>query len=306
MAGRLKFCVTVTTAIIRRRLRGKRDLARAGFRGSVTVELALAWCISFASLSVVVAGDHDADRLKELQTAYVASASQKRPRGPITSGRRGPATSSRTTPATPTAWCRSTSSARRPTWAPSRARTAAIATRRRSRPSIGFLPENTVNPGAVYADQSDLYSGSEGGRRRGASSTCSSSGSTASTGRPRRPRPSVKTGKVYTEGKGSGLIFQDYDAGGTAQYGFVVTSPTHDQNRPDVDTQTIVIPATSVGGGYDARIAGPNPWTLGPLGLEGPWLLQGAVGQRGRPGRRVWPSAASCTPIPTHRRAPPR
>ena len=85
----------------------------------------------------------------------------------------------------------------------------------------------------------------------------------------------VKTGKVYAEGKGSGLVFQDYDAGGTAQYGFVVTSPTHDQNRPDVDTQTIVIPATSVAGGYDARIAGPNPWTLGPLGPKAPGYFKG-------------------------------
>ena len=85
----------------------------------------------------------------------------------------------------------------------------------------------------------------------------------------------VKTGKVYTEGKGSGLIFQDYDAGGTAQYGFVVTSPTHDKNTPDVDAQTVVDPADSLGGGYDARIAGPNPWTLGPLGPKAPGYLKG-------------------------------
>ena len=62
----------------------------------------------------------------------------------------------------------------------------------------------------------------------------------------------------YTEGKGSGLIFQDYDASGTAQYGFVVTSPTHDKNTPDLDAQTVVIPPESLGGGYDARIAGPK------------------------------------------------
>ena len=85
----------------------------------------------------------------------------------------------------------------------------------------------------------------------------------------------AKTGKVYTEGKGSGLIFQDYDAGGTAQYGFVVTSPTHDQNTPDVDAQTVVIPPDSLGGGYDARIAGPNPWTLGPLGPQAPGYFKG-------------------------------
>ena len=85
----------------------------------------------------------------------------------------------------------------------------------------------------------------------------------------------VKTGKVYAEGKGSGLIFQDYDAGGTAQYGFVVTSPTHDQNRPDVERADRRHPADSLGGGYDARIAGPNPWTLGPLGPKAPGYFKG-------------------------------
>ena len=78
----------------------------------------------------------------------------------------------------------------------------------------------------------------------------------------------VKSGKVYTEGKGSGLVFQDYSAGGSAQYGFVVTSPTHDKSIQDVDRQLVSIPPDSMGGGYDARIAGPNPWTLGPLGSQ--------------------------------------
>ena len=55
----------------------------------------------------------------------------------------------------------------------------------------------------------------------------------------------------------------------------MVTSPTHDQNRPDVNTQTITIPSTSLAGGYDARIAGPNPWTLGPLSLRAPGYLKG-------------------------------
>ncbi len=44
---------------------------------------------------------------------------------------------------------------------------------------------------------------------------------------------------------------------------------------PTSNTQTIVIPATSLGGGYDARIAGPNPWTLGPLGPKAPGYFKG-------------------------------
>ena len=85
----------------------------------------------------------------------------------------------------------------------------------------------------------------------------------------------VKTGKIYTEGKGSGLLFQDYTADGSAQYGFVVTSPTHDKSIQDVDRQMVKIPPASLGGGYDAQIAGPNPWTPGPLGSQAPGYLKG-------------------------------
>src|SRR5205823_2204178 len=98
-----------------------------------------------------------------------------------------------------------------------------------------------------------------------------------------------KSGKVYTEGKGSGLIFQDYTADGTAQYGYVVTSPTHDKNAPDLDAQTVVIPAESLGGGYDARFAGANPWTIGPLGLKAPGYLKG---QSATPAERAAVEAA--------------
>src|SRR5208282_1242152 len=68
---------------------------------------------------------------------------------------------------------------------------------------------------------------------------------------------------------------QDYTADGSAQYGFVVTSPTHDKSIQDVDRQLVTIPPGSLGGGYDAQIAGPNPWTPGPLGPPAPGYLKG-------------------------------
>ena len=95
----------------------------------------------------------------------------------------------------------------------------------------------------------------------------------------------VKTGKVYTEGKGSGLIFQDYDAGGAAQYGFVVTSPTHDKNTPDVDAQTVVDPAGQPRRRLRRRDRRAQPLDPRPARPEGPRLSQGSVGQRGRPAR---------------------
>ncbi len=141
--------------------------------------------------------------------------------------------------------------------------------------TYGFLPENTINPRAVYADQSDLYRVQKEAVARGVKHLFIVwfDGLDWPT---TRAAAIVRTGKIYTEGKGSGLIFQDYDAGGAARYGFVVTSPTHDKNTPDVNAQKVVIPPDSLGGGYDAEIAGPNPWTLGPLGPQAPGYLKGS------------------------------
>ena len=51
--------------------------------------------------------------------------------------------------------------------------------------------------------------------------------------------------------------------------------PDPRQEQADLDAQTVAIPGDSLGGGYDARIAGPNPWTLGPLGPKAPGYLKG-------------------------------
>jgi alkaline phosphatase len=143
------------------------------------------------------------------------------------------------------------------------------------RETYGFLPENTVNPRADYADQSDQYRVQREAvaRRVKHLFIVWFDGLDWPT---TQAAAIVRTGKVYTEGKGSGLIFQDYQAGGASQYGFVVTSPTHDKNTPDVNRQTVIIPPDSLGGGYDVRIAGPNPWTLGPLGPQAPGYLKGS------------------------------
>ena len=138
----------------------------------------------------------------------------------------------------------------------------------------GFLPENTVNPDAEYADQSDLYRVQREAIARGVRHLFIVwfDGLDWPT---TQAAAIVKSGKIYTAGKGSGLIFQDFTADGSAQFGFVVTSPTHDKNTPDVDAQTVVIPRDSLGGGYDVRFAGPNPWTVGPLGIKAPGYLKG-------------------------------
>ena len=126
----------------------------------------------------------------------------------------------------------------------------------------GFEPVNTVNPSAEYCDQSDFAKLQRDAVKNGAKHIFIVwfDGLDWNI---TQAAAMVKTGQVYTEGKGAGLIFQDFDAKGTAQYGYYATSPTHDQNEVDVDTQTVKIPVTSLKGGYDVNLGGPNPWTPG-------------------------------------------
>ncbi len=68
-----------------------------------------------------------------------------------------------------------------------------------------------------------------------------------------------KSGKVYREGRGSGLYFQDY-RGVETDFGFCVTSPYSNSEGVDVDAQTVADVSRGVGGGYDAAIGGATPW----------------------------------------------
>ena len=218
--------------------------------------------VLFSTLAIVLLGtfaraggsDQPRDRLKELQTAYVQEAELKRPRA-YHFGSQGPGD----------VFSNHTTHSNRlvPVYVFGRKARLSSVTGENSlyrdpqkiKAIYGFLPENTVNPQAVYADQSDLHKVQKEAVARGIKHLFIVwfDGLDWPT---TQAAAILKTGKVYTEGKGSGLRFQDYSADGSAQYGFVVTSPTHDQNRPDVDGQMIVIPPTSLGGGYDSRIAG--------------------------------------------------
>ena len=141
----------------------------------------------------------------------------------------------------------------------------------------GFLPDNTWNPEAEYVDQSDLAKVLENAKDKkakhifivwfdGLDWPTSQAAAVA------------KTGEIYTEGRGHGLIFQDYKGAGASGFGYYVTSPTHEDNTPDVDTQTVKIPENSLKGGYDPRFGGPNPWTEGPLSSKAPGYLKGQSG----------------------------
>lgn len=148
----------------------------------------------------------------------------------------------------------------------------------------GFLPENTVNPEAEYGDQSELYKVMADAIDKGVKHLFIV-WFDGFDWVPTQAATIVKNNKAFTEGKGEGLIFQDYEADGSAQYGWVVTSPTYDGAKVNVDTQTVEIPEKALKGGYDVEIAGPNPWTLGPLADKAPGYLKGqAANEQDRKG----------------------
>ncbi len=273
MVGLTKTLARAKPESVDRRLRISRIRSSALARLVATSVAAAALVVASIS-SAADAADHDqADHLKAMQTSYVAGSKQKTSRAyHFGSQGAGDVFSNHT----------SHSNRLVPVYVFGKkadlASVMGVNSRYRDpekvKATYGFLPENTVNRGAVYADQSDLYWVQKEAIGRGATHLFIVwfDGLDWPT---TQAAATVKTGKVVTEGKGSGLVFQDYEGAGPAQYGFVVTSPTHDQNRPNVNAQTVTIPATSLGGGYDARIAGPNPWTLGPLGLKAPGYIKG-------------------------------
>lgn len=73
-----------------------------------------------------------------------------------------------------------------------------------------------------------------------------------------------KTQKIaYTEGRGTGLHFQDYNAGGTSQFGYMCTSPHNEGTKVNTTNQTVLNPGGALFGGYNIAFGGPNSWTPG-------------------------------------------
>lgn len=137
----------------------------------------------------------------------------------------------------------------------------------------GALPEHTLDPGAEYGDQSDLYRLQKLAVENGAKHlfVVLFDGMDWEA---LRAAAIVRSGKVDDQGVlSTPLLGIGGNGDGTMAVGSVVTSPTHDDADVDLDEQTIAIPEDSLRGGYDPRFAG-----LGPLQapeLDAPGYLRG-------------------------------
>jgi alkaline phosphatase len=127
----------------------------------------------------------------------------------------------------------------------------------------GFMPENTLNPNASYCDQTDVYflqrSAIESGRKRYVFLVVFDGMDWQTT----QAAAIARTQRVpYTEGKGTGLLFQDYDRCPT-DFGFFVSAPLGDDVETDVDAQ-LDKTEPKKRGGYDWRFGGSTPWEIAP------------------------------------------
>lgn len=78
-----------------------------------------------------------------------------------------------------------------------------------------------------------------------------------------------KKSVAYQDGRGTGLHFLDYTAGGTTQYGYMVTSPYSDNLDVDTNLQTVKVPEKLYYGGYSLALGGQFPWST-PSEVEYP------------------------------------
>lgn len=126
----------------------------------------------------------------------------------------------------------------------------------------GRLPSHTLNPEADYCDQTNLFDLQLAAFNAGKKHIflLIFDGMDWQT---TQAAAIVRTGQVpYTEGRGTGLHFQDYTANGTTQYGWMCTSPHNAGTEVDVNTQTVKNPGGVMFGGYDVASGGATPWAI--------------------------------------------
>lgn len=127
----------------------------------------------------------------------------------------------------------------------------------------GYSPANTVNPKADYLDQTNLYNIQEAALKAGKKNIILFVFDGMDWQTTKAAALYYSKGDKYKGGRGTGLLFQDYPAAGTSQFGYMVTAPHNAATNVDVDKQTVLNPGGTIRGGYNAEKGGPNPWTPG-------------------------------------------
>lgn len=126
----------------------------------------------------------------------------------------------------------------------------------------GYLPDRSVDPQATWLDQTNIYdmqkAAAAAGKKHIFLVVFDGMDWQTTQAAALWNRKSVS----YREGRGDGTHFQRYNAGGTSQFGFMVTSPHNEGTDVDVDQQKVLNPGGTMRGGYSAAAAGTTPWAV--------------------------------------------
>ena len=123
----------------------------------------------------------------------------------------------------------------------------------------GRIPENTLNPYADYIDLTDLFDLQRRAIERNGKKYVFLVVFDGLDFDTLRASAIYKNSEVaYSQGRGKGLVFQDYEECET-DFGFAVTSPYCRETESDVNAQLLLGVPTRFGG-YDSRLGGATPW----------------------------------------------
>ena len=144
----------------------------------------------------------------------------------------------------------------------------------------GYPPEGTVDPSADWMDQTNIYDIQKAALAAGRKHIILVVFDGMDWQTTRAAAIYQRRKVEYAEGRGQGLHFQDYTAGGTTQFGYMVTSPHNEGTKTNVNTQTVKNPGGTLRGGYAPALGGRTPWAVAP--------------------NNDYPTSRNKTPLPVH------
>ncbi len=124
---------------------------------------------------------------------------------------------------------------------------------------FGQVPAGTLNPEAEYLDQTEIHKLQIDATLEGKKYIILVVFDGMDWHSTRAAAYYRSGGKGYESGRGSGLLFQDYNKVDTG-YGFMVTSPHNNGTIKDVDKQISTLEDITPTGGYHPLLGGATPW----------------------------------------------
>ncbi len=128
------------------------------------------------------------------------------------------------------------------------------------------VPERTTNPTANYADQTDVYRLQRNAIQKGKKQVILIVFDGMDWQTTWAAANYVSKRVAYVEGRGTGLVIQDY-RGVETDFGYFVTSPHDEGLGPNVDLQILTEEPVQSWGGYNPKLGGETPWAK-PADIE--------------------------------------